>query len=502
MVWFFDFWKELRLWLPALLVIFDVVLTVGCIAWIITIKNNSTSAVAWCLVIIFLPFLGAVFFFFFGYQHVNRTLKRKRRHKTRYQHPTNPTTVYDSSPDFSKAFAAAEPESKTMQMEMARLASRFGAFPLTVGNHITFFHDGPPCFDTMIQDMKAARHHIHLESFIFQPDAFGQQILELLTAKAKEGVQVRLLYDAMGSYHLKQRLLKPLRAAGGQISAFLSLNPFRRRFQINMRNHRKILVVDGGIGYVGGLNFGDEYLGKNAYFGYWRDTHLRLEGPAVWDLQRIFGEDFSFAAEISPRRLELALNNPEYFQLQRPPGGFPVQIVDSGPDRDLKAIREILFAAIVKARRRIWIATPYFVPDDGLLDALRLAAYAGVDVRILCQFKPDKWVPQYAARYYWAHVLPAGVRIYQYTPGMMHAKVMIVDDEWASVGTANLDNRSMFLNFEVNCVMYSGEAVAELEKAFLRDFERSILLERGPFANRPLGAKLLENACRLLSPVL
>jgi cardiolipin synthase len=177
-------------------------------------------------------------------------------------------------------------------------------------------------------------------------------------------------------------------------------------------------------------------------------------------------------------------------------------VIDSGPDRDLKSIREMYHAAILNARRRVWIASPYFVPDAGLRDALRLAGYQGIDVRFLGQHRPDKMIPQYAARYYWAEVLAAGVKVYQYTRGMMHAKVVLVDDDWASVGTANLDNRSLHLNFEVNCLMYSRQAVAELEAQFERDLATAIRLECDVYARRPFAGRLLENACRLLSPVL
>ncbi len=266
-----------------------------------------------------------------------------------------------------------------------------------------------------------------------------------------------------------------------------------------MRNHRKIVVVDGTIGFIGGLNIGDEYVGKNKYFGFWRDTHLRLRGPAVVDLQRVFAEDWSFA---SGENLYGLPGKDKYFTAQNADGPYSVQVIDSGPDRDLKTIREITFAAILKAQKRVWIASPYFVPDAGLLDALRLAAYQGIDVRFLGQHHPDKWIPQFAARYYWADVLNAGVQIYQYTKGMMHAKVLLIDDEFASVGTANLDNRSMFLNFEVNCLLYSTEAVKKLEASFLCDFGNAIKLDRGVYAKRAFAVRLLENACRLLSPIL
>jgi cardiolipin synthase len=319
--------------------------------------------------------------------------------------------------------------------------------------------------------------------------------VDALVQKACEGVQVRLLYDAMGSYRLHRWRLWRLRHAGGKYCVFLPLSPWRRRIQINMRNHRKILVVDGRVAFTGGLNIGDEYLGKNPRYGCWRDTHLRLEGPAVAELQSVFIEDWDFAANEN-------LQDPAYFPAPSTSGPYPVQVIQSGPDRELKGIREMYFAAILRARQRLWIATPYFVPDPGLLDALCLAGHLGVDVRLLCQYHPDKWIPFFAGRYYWSDVLNAGVKVYQYTKGMMHSKVVLVDGEWASVGTANLDVRSLHLNFEVNCLIYSPEAVAELEAAFRRDLAASIRLERHVFARRPFAGRLLDNACRLLSPVL
>jgi cardiolipin synthase len=477
-----------------------VALTVGFMTWALMTKTDATSAVAWCLVIFFLPLLGPLFFYFFGYQHVNRPLRRKRKHKQKYHLPTHPPEP--ATPPTQTVAVPSPPASKTGEPEplnslgegLARLALRFGGFPLTLGNQVKFYYEGRPAFDAMLEAIRSARHHIHLEQFIFQPDSCGAEFLEAMTRKAKEGVQVRLLYDAMGAHRLRHKMLRPFLEAGGKSSVFLPLNPFRRRMQVNMRNHRKILVVDGQVGFTGGLNIGEEYLCKNPRFGFWRDTHLRLEGPAVGDLQRVFSEDWDFAANER-------LTDPQYFAA-RSAGSLPVQVIESGPDRDMKCIREIYFAAILKARQRVWIASPYFVPDAGLRDALKLAGYLGVDVRLLGQYHPDKWIPHFAARYYWTEMLNAGVKVYQYTKGMMHSKVVLVDGEWASVGTANLDNRSLHLNFEVNCLFYTPAVVAELEEAFQSDLSTSIRLERGVYARRPFAGRLVENACRLLSPVL
>jgi cardiolipin synthase len=466
-----------------------VILLLVTIPWVLMTKKESTSAVAWCLLVFFLPILGTLFFVIFGYQHVEWPLTRKRRHKKHFQRTHHP-----GSGEVSPGPAETVPPD-TSWAGMARLAERFGAFPVAEGNHVTFYHEGRPAFDAILEAVRAARHHVHLEYFIFRAAGIGRELLDLLTQKAREGVEVRLLYDAMGSRGLHRADLEPLRAAGGKCSPFLPLSLLRRRIQVNLRDHRKILVVDGQVAFTGGLNIGDEYLGLNKRLGFWRDTHLRLEGPAVAALQRVFIEGWDFAAG------EL-LQGAAYYPPPRADGPYPVQVVPSGPDQALKSIREMYFAAILRARERLWIASPYFVPDAGLLDALCLAGYLGVDVRLLCQYHPDKWIPWFTGRFYFAEVLDAGVKVYQYTKGMMHSKVVLVDGEWASVGTANLDNRSLHLNFEVNCLLYSPEAAAQLEEAYRHDLEASICLERAVYAKRPFAGRLMENACRLLSPVL
>jgi len=480
------YWHEITAWGAFI----DVVLVTFTIGWILTLKKDTTSALAWCLLVLFLPFIGMVLFVLFGYQHVHRPVARKLRQKQRFQ-MTHPASSPVARPGADGVDAGWQ--------GMARLAQGYDAFPLTTGNRVEFYHEGTPAYDAMLAAIESAQHHVHLEFFIVQPDDSGLRFLDALARKAKQGVEVRLVYDAMGSHRLRRGTLQPLRDAGGQACAFLPLAPLRRRIQINMRNHRKILVVDGQVGFTGGLNIGDEYLGKVARYGYWRDTHMRIEGPMVAALQRVFIEDWDFA-------FGAHLKGDGYFPPQRPtePDGAntSLQVVHSGPDQQLNAIREIYFAAILRARKRLWIMTPYFVPDAGIYDALRLAGRLGVDVRILFLFQPDKWLPFLAGRYYLGDMLDAGVKIYQYAKGMMHSKVFLIDGEWASVGSANLDNRSLHLNFELNCMIYSPERVAELEEAFRRDLEVSILLDRDVYAQRPFAARLLENTCRLWSPVL
>ena len=458
----------------------DLLAVTVTILWILTIKREPTSAIAWCLVVFFLPVIGILLFIVFGYQNVQRPLSEKREHAREFR----------TKPSRSKRTPAADPQG------LASLAEGLGAMPLTGGNRVRFFHDVAAAYDELLDAIRDARHHIHVEFFIVRSDETGRRFMTALAEKARSGVQVRLLYDAIGSWTFGFDVRDILLRAGGQVVPFLPFtNPLRRRMQINLRNHRKIVVIDGRVGFTGGLNLGDEYLGKVRKFGAWRDTFLRLDGPAVVGLQRVFGEDWDFAAH---EEFEGAAYYPEI----PPAGDESVQIAWSGPDQDTKPIREVYFAAIMRARRRVWISTPYLVPDASLTDALALAARSGRDVRIILPFRPDKWIPLMAGRYLWGALLEAGVKIYQYTPGFMHAKMLIVDDSWASVGSVNFDNRSLHLNFEVTALMESPALVSELETAMLADMARCIEVTVGSFGQRPFVSKMAENAARLASPIL
>jgi cardiolipin synthase A/B len=463
------------------LALFNIALAAGTVFWVLTVKREPTSAIAWCLLVVFLPIFGSLFFVLFGYQSVHVPLKRKRRHAEEFR----------TRPD--------APESQDPQCGyegLAGLACRLGARPMVEGNAVELYHDGAAAFDAMIAAIRSAKHHIHMQFFIARSDESGKRFMTALAECARAGVEVRFLYDAVGSWRLHNRVLKILTEAGGKALPYLTLvNPIRRRIQINLRNHRKILVVDGKVGFTGGLNLGDEYLGRVPFFGPWRDTFVRIKGPAVHGLQRVFAEDWDFSADEE-------LRTAKYYPTVRKTGTAKVQVAWSGPDQDIKTIREVYFAAIMRARSRVWLATPYFVPDAGLVDSLCLAARMGRDVRVLCPFRPDKWLPHLAGRFYWAELLRAGAKVYQYTNGFLHAKVLMVDDTWSSVGSVNFDNRSLFLNFEATCLIESTEVQMELERAFLRDLESSIRLDQITFAHRPFVAKMAENACRLLSPVL
>ena len=470
-----NFWPDIA----GGLLLLELVLTAGTLLAVLHLKREPMSAIAWTLTVLLLPFVGAFLFLVFGYQTVHRRIrKRQNRGKA-----------------FRKFVARVGGESADVPAEwavLAKLARQGDGFPATRGNAVTLYHEGAAAFDAMLEAVAGAEHHVHAQFFICRSDDTGRKFIDALRACARRGVEVRLLVDSVGAYDLSPRLLRELRKDGGQAARFLPLvNPFR----VNLRNHRKILVVDGKTGFAGGMNIGDEYLGRHPKFGYWRDTHFRVAGPAVEGLQHTFLEDWYFTTAE-------AVKGGAYFPSPSHSGDALAQVVASGPDNDFKAIRETYVSAILRARERVWIASPYFVPDPGLRDALLLAARSGVDVRMLGLFRPDKWVPFLAARYYWGELLGAGVKVYQYARGMMHSKYVLVDGEWASVGSANTDNRSLLLNFEVNCQFFDPTLTRELEEAFLKDLEWSVRLDPELYPTRPFVSRLAENACRLFSPVL
>lgn len=478
----FDFWQNL-----SIVAVLHVVLISTLIPWILLTKREPTAATSWILLILMMPIFGSLFYWVFGYNYLYRRQQRKRRHRERFarQHRT-------ASNRGSVTALEALPATYG---DLGRLASITGAYPVETGNKVELYHDTHETMRALLAAIDSAKHHIHLEFFIIHSDAAGEALIEHLTHQARNGVEVRLLYDAMGSLHLKRATLAPLVAAGGEIHAFLPLRLQRSRLHVNLRNHRKLAVVDGGTAFTGGMNIGDEYLGRNAYFGYWRDTFMRVDGPAAGALQCVFQEDWDFAGG-SP------FDGEKYFPNMPNAGGALVQVAAAGPDQDTNCIREMYLLAMLSAREKLWIATPYFVPDVGLLDAIRVARYRGVDVKVLGIAKPDHYVAFYASSYYWAEMTQLGVEVYLYHKGMMHSKLMMVDGRWAMVGSANLDDRSLRLNFELGCALHSPEAVADLERAFLRDLEDATRVDPVEVATRSLPRRMLENACRLAGPNL
>ncbi|ATF16143.1 cardiolipin synthase [Brevibacillus brevis X23] len=456
-------------------------------------RRNIAATWAWLMVLLFLPGIGFIVYLIFGHKLSKKKLYRLKEGE--FSH-------FRAAVDRQKQLLA-HGELQVNDPEMERHRDMIfmnvvsdGAY-YTQDNTIQVFKEGHSLFNLMFKQMEEAREHIHLLYYILNDDDLGKQLIQLLTKKAKEGVEVRLLYDAVGSSGISSRFLRPLVEAGGQVASFFPAKIPFLNFRVNFRNHRKLTIIDGKIGYIGGFNIGDEYLGKDKKLGYWRDTHLLIEGRAVYMLQARFFLDWNLSA---PKRMHESL---AYFpEIQESEGTIGVQIVSSGPNSEKEQIKHAFLKMIYKARKKIYLQTPYFVPDEGMLTALKMAAMSGVDVRVMVPGKPDHLLVFWATHSYLGDLLKSGVRCYLYEKGFMHAKTIVVDTQLSSVGTANVDIRSFKLNFETNAFMYDSKMAEELEELFVSDLADCREMTLGEYVNRPLRLRLLESLTRLLSPLL
>lgn len=459
------------------------IVSISFIPIVLVRKKESASTVAWILLLLFVPLVGVVLFWFLGRDRVRIPARRKRRTTAvvRGRMPVPEALLMHTGLD-AVLEGYAEPRRGVM-----RLASLLGRIGIARGNKVDVLVGAPDTYDALIAAIDAATDHVHAEFFILRADASGRRFRDALVRAAERGVRVRVLYDAFGSVGAR-RLLAPLRAVGGRSASFLPLDPIRRAWTFNLRNHRKLLVVDGMVGFTGGINVGDEFLG-------WRDVFLRIAGPAVWKLQAIFVEDWSFAEGFD-------LVDPAFAPAVQPQGDSVAQIVASGPDATNENIHRLYFAAIASARERVWITTPYFVPDRAMLVAIETAALRGVDVQLLLPRQNNHKLTGQAGRSFYDELLGAGVRIHEYLPSMLHTKTLIVDGDFATVGTANLDSRSFRLNFELIAVVYDAEVVAALERVFAEDRAQTeeVTLER--WRERPVTQRLIEGVGRLFAPLL
>ncbi|HET7579555.1 MAG TPA: cardiolipin synthase [Bacillales bacterium] len=465
-------------------------LTILLIGIVIFLENRDPAkTISWLIVLTSFPLVGFVFYIIFGQNYRKRRLFRKK--------------AFIDEETFAKmeqTFPRGE-QMKTMgdhQQLLFRLAHNLGKSPISFSTETRVLTDGKETYNAIFEAIRDAREFIHLEYYIVRHDKIGRKFQKLLIEKAQEGVEVRFLYDAVGCWLLSKSYRRELQEAGVQMIPFFPVKlPFLNH-RINYRNHRKIVVVDGDIGFIGGLNIGDEYLGrKKKTYGYWRDTHLRVKGEGVRSLQLFFLQDWYYMTGeslltdkyLSPRPVE-----------KENLGG--VQMVASGPDGELESIKSLFFSMIVSAKKSIWIASPYFIPDADILSALRIAALSGIDVRILVPSRPDKRIVFYASRSYFPDLLEVGVKIYEYEKGFMHSKLVVVDGELASIGTANMDMRSFHLNFEVNAFLYRTRSTTELVRDFEEDFRHSTKLVSDRFRKRSIMSRIVESTSRLLSPLL
>lgn len=447
--------------------------------------RHPTKTIAWIMILFVLPIVGFGLYYFVAREYKTKRLVKEMRGGTsiwqELQRRRPKLSMHDLLGD------------KTYQ-RLYHLLDHIAYSQATNNNEVEIYKDPAHAYDSILEAMEQAEDHIHVEYYTIRDDEIGRKFQQLWIRKAKEGVSVRVIYDGVGSYSLNSRYLEPLRQAGVEMKSFLPPWIAFLDKRINYRNHRKIVVVDGRAGFTGGVNIGDEYLGKNPKLGYWRDTHIRIYGDAVYDLQRIFLEDWLL---VSGERVDSPFLIPE----PTVTGSDQVQVIMGGPDSKYDPILEVYFTAITLAQKRIYVTTPYFIPDPSVFTALKTAAVCGVDVRVIIPCVPDSKLVYYASLSYLTELMQAGVRFFRYERGFVHAKTLLVDDVLGCVGTANMDMRSFFSNFELNALFYDASLIKRLEQDFHSDLKDCTELKLEKFRHRSRWHKCKEVISRLLSPL-
>jgi cardiolipin synthase len=473
-------------WLTVALILTILALDLYTIVLAVMRGHSAESALAWVFAILALPGVGALAYLLLASPSIRRTSRKKRRTRRRAREAVSAVSGEETRP---------QPKPEPIE-SLLELAERLTDLPPTRGNRVELLSHDARAFRRMEESIREAKKTIWAEYYIICNDETGLRFLDLLAAKAAEGVEVRLLYDAVGSLGLDRQRLAAIVRAGGHAEAFLPLNPLRRRWAVHLRNHRKIVLIDGRVALIGGMNIGDEYSGRARRRGrrFFRDSHLLIAGPAVGDLAQTFTEDWTFATDevLVPQRVRSrAVEN-----------GATVAVVPSGPDQERNASRVMFFSGICAAQRQLFLCSPYFVPDGPTLAALQAAALRGVDVRIMVPAVNDVPLVHYAARTYFASLLRDGIRIFEYQPSILHAKTLVVDGAWGIVGSANVDFRSFGLNFELSALVADTALAAELVAQFTADQECSVELTLKMLAQEGPLRRFRDHVARLLSPLL
>ena len=484
--------------IESLLYVAVIILTLLCVGAVVFFERKSpTSSIAWILVLIFLPVAGFIAYLFLGSGfRVNKNKKYKMKAIN--------DDLYDNfirrHLDIADALKFIEAHENAARL-MTYLYNE-GEAIYSSDNQAEIFTDGKDMFARMIEDLKSARNHIHLLYFIFNNDRIGREIAGILAHKARQGVEVRLIYDSVGSRaFFSPPIFRKLRKAGGQVLGFSPIaSNLSSHLRLNYRNHRKITVVDDRVGYIGGMNIGDEYMGRKKRLSPWRDTHLRLTGSAVWFLQERFLMDWGYTSDTE---LKDDINIPKFFPECREEscGNLGVQIVSGGPDTAENPIKSGLITMLHSARRNVYLQSPYFSPDSSLMDALRIAARSDVDVRLMLPILNDHWLAHMAALGYARQVLEFGVRVFLYR-GFMHAKTAVADSLVSTIGSANINNRSYIYDFEVNAFVYDTDFATRCEEIFLNDQVNSVELTPGWFDNKSRLTRSVYNFSRLFAPLM
>lgn len=462
--------------------------------FVIVERRDPNATLAWILGVVLLPLVGVMLYLLLG---LRRKVKRSRKAERVAQRLRE---VYHRWQVARKVRGEGAERLPVRTRGLVDLGAGAAGAYACAGNSVGLLINGAHTYAAIRAAIEGAKDHIHVEFYIIQPDETGRALRQVLVEKARAGVEVRVLCDGLGSMRLPDDFWDELIAAGGKAGVFAPVRiapMLRRRDHVNFRNHRKIVIVDGVIGLTGGINIGREYLGLDPDIGDWRDTHVRIEGPAVLGMQQIFVEDWLHSTD------EL-LDNGRYFPEPAavPPGAATVQVIGSGPDRPWAIIHQLHFLAVAYSQQRVWLTTPYFVPDRVLQTALITAALRGVDVRLLLPKKSDSRLVDWASRFYYAELLEAGVRIYEYGAGFLHAKTMVVDDWLATIGSSNMDIRSFSLNYEINAFAYDETAARSLVEQFTVDLQLAKEVAPNWSATLSYPRRVLYAFAGLLSPLL
>jgi cardiolipin synthase len=484
--------QEIR-WILLLEIVYTIAIVLTCLR-IIYDTRSTTKTLAYLMLTVFLPVIGIIFYFSVGTNYRKRKLYSKKIIKDEQMQLRVKEQIYIES----KKIWDSVPEEILKYQKLAQLLLNDGMSYLTGNNKVDILLNGEQKFPEVLLAMQQARHHIHIEYYIFEDDEIGNAIKDVLIEKARAGVKVRLIYDDFGSRSIRKKVIPELREAGVEAYPFYRVLFIALANRLNYRNHRKIIVIDGCIGFTGGINVSDRYINNgHADQVFWRDTHVKITGTGAFYLQYLFICDWNFCAD-EP----LAPQTSFFHELKENAGDAVVQIAASGPDSDNPTILFSLIQAIGMAEEEILITTPYFIPGESLLDALVVAALSGVKVILLVPEKSDSRMVAAAGRSYYGDLLNAGVEIYQYEKGFIHSKTMVSDQQLSVIGTANMDNRSFELNFEVNAVIYDNDTAAEMTRIFYQDLKESKKINAEEWDKRPLYKQLPEKLGRLLSPLL
>ena len=475
-----------------LLKVLYVVTIVFMVILVIQQRGDPMKTIAWLMVVTFVPILGIVLYFFFGKNY--RKEKIFSRKELADSEQLKMLAQYQS--DNKSDTANWQDKAAASKAHIMKMLYNSDKVLLTERNRVKILVNGKTTFEHIIAELEKAEKHIHLEYYIIEDDRIGNEIRRILIRKAQEGLEVRVIYDDIGCWSLSDEYILSLKKAGVRIFPFMPVRFPYFTNKVNYRNHRKIIVVDGKVGFVGGLNIADRYISGSEEIGPWRDTHLKIEGEAVYSLQSVFLLDWYF---VSKRNIH---DQDQYFPRVEVADQHLMQIVTSGPDSDWASIMQTFFSAIATAKSYIYISTPYFLPNESILTALRTAALSGVDVRMLLPEQSDSKLVHWSSFSFIGELLDAGIKVYLYRKGFTHSKLMIVDDAFCSIGTANMDIRSFDQNFEINALIYDQRMTIAMRNIFMNDIKDLKCININDWDERPRWVFFRESVARLFSPLL